>query len=185
MSRSTADNVLVHQDIPGWEPTSDARLDIALASPLGNLTPDHKSIFENEIANDRLEVASVALSDVPSLCSGSTASSTDPTERVVEAVNEFVERLFTDKILRPLYTAALERVDPEKFQRNFSRLLIRYATDLRKEISDPLHVDAVKMVRRYAQYVASGLRKKLDSNEGEKYRQMNELLITGRSYHFY
>lgn len=110
--------------------------------------------------SDVSSVISVAPSSVFSQGSYPSISST---EEVVEAADEFVALLANDKELLTLYRTSLSRFGAQRFERNVSRLLVRYASDLRTEAQDDLEKAATRLVRARAQYISLCMRERLDS----------------------
>jgi hypothetical protein len=69
------------------------------------------------------------------------------------ALSELVGLLYNSD-LKPLYTTAVSKVGPEKFARNFRHFLLRYSRKLQHEASNPLELQAAKLVRVSARQIA-------------------------------
>jgi hypothetical protein len=66
---------------------------------------------------------------------------------VQEAEEQFVALLADDEILIPIYKTAAVKLEPQRFERNFARILKSYADDLYKEATDDLQKAAIHLVR--------------------------------------
>jgi hypothetical protein len=91
--------------------------------------------------------------------SSSSHLSADKSE--FRAVEELVALLLDDETLNTLYSAALHspKIGPERFERNFGRLLSLHSIDLREAAQTPLHREAAHFVQSRARYVANSIRK--------------------------
>jgi hypothetical protein len=94
-----------------------------------------------------------------------------------------------------LYPRAIEKVGPEKFQRNFARFLKKYGKDLNNEASNDAQHEAAHFVRTAAQRTAAELRRLLGQDDAgfagaerpetaaSKTAQINEWLNRNRAEH--
>ncbi|KAH7030045.1 hypothetical protein B0J12DRAFT_323297 [Macrophomina phaseolina] len=117
----------------------DDRASISAASSAG------KSVFS---------VASMATSVTNlSASSGYTAS------QIIAAADMVVKMLFEHKGLQPLYKSAIEcsSIGPDRFARNFRRLLKIYSGNLEEEAEDHLEFLAARLVGLKARYVANSI----------------------------
>lgn len=103
------------------EPTDDDRASVCASS-------DDESIFSD---NDSIASSQSSMSELH-----------------FSALSQLVDLLLHHNELRPLYTLAISKFAPEKFQRNFRRLLLHYGRNLQKEASTPLEMQAAQFVRR-------------------------------------
>ncbi|KAJ3547363.1 hypothetical protein NM208_g1550 [Fusarium decemcellulare] len=83
------------------------------------------------------------MSHTPSLTS--SLSSVEPIHRA--AITDLKVLLLHQRELEPLYSIAISRVGPEKFQTNLRKLLRRYGKALRKEAANTAQVQAAALVR--------------------------------------
>ncbi|KAL9580065.1 MAG: hypothetical protein Q9203_006455 [Teloschistes exilis] len=104
----------------------------------------------------------VELESLPSLSFGSSASSFGTSEELNGAVEELADLLLKDEILKPLYEMALKLLTTDRFERNFSRLLRVFATDLKREAQNHQEASVVRFVAARATYVASCMGKLLN-----------------------
>jgi tetratricopeptide (TPR) repeat protein len=130
----------------------------------------------SEPLDDTFEVSSVLSLEVPSLWTGSTLSSINSDETMMESAGKFAELLLTDETLQPLYESALQKVGLERLERNLSKLLVYYAVDLRAEAGNSLEVRVAQLVKRYAKYIANYLRKRLDPSEQQRQTELDRLV---------
>lgn len=96
-------------------------------------------------------------SDVESIFSeDSVASSHSSTSEFrFSALSELIDLLLHHNDLKPLYTAAISKVGPDKFERNFKRFLKQYGCSLQHEASNQLELQAAKFVRISARQIAA------------------------------
>ncbi|KUJ15716.1 uncharacterized protein LY89DRAFT_93794 [Mollisia scopiformis] len=80
------------------------------------------------------------------------------------AISEIVD-LFLHSELQELYPAAISKLGPEKFQRNFRRLLLRYGRQLLQEASYNLEREVAVLVRRSATQITVQIRESIAQNE--------------------
>jgi len=82
------------------------------------------------------------------------------------ATTELVSILLNDENLKPLYSKALEspKIGGQGFERNFRRLLKKFAVDLKKEAEYPLQVQAARFVGAQATLVAANIREALQTH---------------------
>ncbi|KAJ5298834.1 uncharacterized protein N7443_006954 [Penicillium atrosanguineum] len=109
--------------------------------------------------------------DIESIFSMETASSWESSqpEIISIAISELVGLLLSDDQLMVLCSAAISKVGPEKFQRNFARMLKRYGWRLNEEASNQRQREAARFVRSSARWTAVEIRKKLMDNRSEPF----------------
>jgi hypothetical protein len=84
-----------------------------------------------------ISIASIADSIFTTVTT-SSRSSIYETNMQIEAPKQLAQFLLRDDVLKPLFQEALGKIGCERLERNLSRLLKRFAMDLRKESSNPL-----------------------------------------------
>ena len=110
-----------------------------------------KSGLRNDLECDSDGVSVMSLSEsLFSIATGSSQSSVEP----LEAFEELLNVLIHDVHLKILFPKALQIMSPDRVERNFSRLLVRYSRDLRREACCFLEKGASRLVRRRAGYLA-------------------------------
>ncbi|KAL1625510.1 hypothetical protein SLS56_007332 [Neofusicoccum ribis] len=114
--------------------------------------------------------AAASIFSVASLASSATDLSTASGysgDQIIAATQHLVHLLSTCEQLRPLYETAIEsnHIGPERFSRNFRRLLKKYSHDLEEEAHDHLDFLAAHLVRNKARYVASDIVKKFQGSQ--------------------
>lgn len=114
-------------------------------------------------------VPSIVSTDVPSLVSDTTLSTTLTKDRITSAVEEFSALLLNDEVIQRLQVIAFEKIGSEKFERNFLRLLKIYSKDLKAEALTPLEIEAVRFVRTRASYVANCVRSHIEPVREQQY----------------
>jgi len=97
-------------------------------------------------------VSIISIDGPPSLTTGSTLS--DTFKIFTSAAEEFAEILLGDNVLQQLLPAAFERAGPERFKRNFARLIAKYAMNLRAEARTQNQSEAARLVRSRAKHIA-------------------------------
>lgn len=118
----------------------------------------------------------------------STAPSTQP-GTIEESASQWTTRwLLEDPELKGMYPEALERIGPERFCRNFARILKRLSEHLRSAASNEGQRQAALFVRRSRQRLAGAVQQRLESSdssrmvppptelEDSRARQLNEWL---------
>ncbi|KAK0671564.1 hypothetical protein QBC41DRAFT_270230 [Cercophora samala] len=103
-------------------------------------------------------------SEAPSLAS---SQSSVPNAVDNSAIDELKYMLLNHEMLEPVLATALSRVGPDRFQRNFRRLLVRYSRGLRKEAGTGLQMKAAKFVQAAALRVSIAIRNEIEVN-GER-----------------
>jgi hypothetical protein len=81
--------------------------------------------------------------------------------------------LAEDAHLKPVYESASIKLAPERFERNFARLLKLYADDLAKEATDDLQNAAVRLVRSRRKPIALAIRRKFFQNNEEQNSELD------------
>lgn len=79
-------------------------------------------------------------------------------------VLEWAKLLVHDPALQLLYPAALSKVGPERFQRNFARFLKVYGKKLKEEASNKMHHEVASFVRQSARRTALEIRRMLNQD---------------------
>ena len=130
-----------------------------------DLSPKHRVEPFPSVA----DVASDSSSDAESVESGidsvaSSRTSVFSARFSLVAVDELVACLLQNAELRVIYKAALEsrHVGPDRFERNFRRILNQYSRDLKKEAENRGQTSAAILVRRRSRYMANTLRQNLE-----------------------
>jgi len=123
------------------------------------------------------------MSDLESIVSeaASLASSQSsvPTSVNLGAIDELRMLLQTNEALKPLYEVAISKVGPERFHRNFGRLLVRYGRDLGTEATSTLQSKAARFVRFAASRVAMQIKDSFvdkEARERKKYTSNAKVL---------
>ncbi|KUL86029.1 hypothetical protein ZTR_06481 [Talaromyces verruculosus] len=85
-----------------------------------------------------------------------------------QAVNELAIILMEDHELEKLFMAARndKRISPDRFARNFKRLLKRFAQDLKEEMREAADLELARFVSSKAGLVAAVVRQKLETWRG-------------------
>ena len=116
---------------------------------------DRYGMSDDSYSSDAHSIASV-----PSMFSGTTLSSHFSDGLEVEgALQQLVSLLTGDTGLGPLLEAALSRLNPAKFERNFTKLLKTYAIDLKSNALDELEKGAVRLVYSQRRHLANSIRR--------------------------
>jgi hypothetical protein len=116
---------------------------------------------EEAVSPSEISTVSAAPS-IFSLSSASTFPSRHSEEVLWLASEQFVSLLVNDDVLKPLFPIAIGngKIGPERFVRNFRRLLKIFARDLKIEAQQPLHKLAASFVESQATYVAQSIGKR-------------------------
>ncbi|KAJ4179460.1 hypothetical protein NW767_014613 [Fusarium falciforme] len=118
------------------------------------------------------------MSDAPSLTS--SLSSVEPIH--CTAVTDLKGLLLRHEELEPLYSIAISRVGPERFQKNLRHLLLRYGKALRKEAVNTSQDQAARLVRSASLRIAFEIKEAIlhdaDPKESPKTRreELNDFL---------
>lgn len=123
--------------------------------------PRRRSMSELSNASDKSSVASIADSIFSILSESSISSVVGPTG----AGERLVALLLNDSDLLVLYREALNRITPDRFERNLRRLLKHFAIELRKEAESPQQRSAAHFVRYRARNSAHVIRNSFYSLE--------------------
>lgn len=108
--------------------------------------------------NDQSDASSIA--SVPSMFSGTTLSSMSVAYGSINvAVEELLYLLLNDQELRTMFDIVLQRVKPDKFERNFTKLLKVYAVELKRTAVSELDKAAVHLVYSQRKYVTNRIRR--------------------------
>ncbi|KAK1836084.1 hypothetical protein QBC39DRAFT_296909 [Podospora conica] len=118
------------------------------------------------------------VSDVESILSEahSTASSQSSIAPNIDLGGVHVLKilLLTNAALKPVYDVAISKVGPEKFQRNFRRLLVRYGRALSAEATAPVQSKAAHFVRYTALRVSVQIRDAI-TDQGKKQSEVETI----------
>lgn len=119
-------------------------------------TKDEKAIRDDD-------PSSVQSSSQPSVFSapyGASVGSQSSTDQLLLAVDQLIDLLADDELLKPLYRAAThsEIIGGDRFEKDFSRLLELCSEELEKEAHDQLQNQVVRLVRTRAAYISIRLR---------------------------
>ncbi|KAJ5653898.1 hypothetical protein N7490_000901 [Penicillium lividum] len=99
-------------------------------------------------------------SDIESIFSTESflSSQSSQSEITSIAISELTNLLLNDDDLKSLYPIAMSKVGPDKFQRNFARMLKRYGQKLNSEASSEVQRQAAKFVRLSARQTSALIR---------------------------
>lgn len=117
--------------------------------------------------NDGLSVVPSLVESIFSVVSLATSASTlskstgYSIRQIATATRDLVVILHEDVVLNPLCKQAIEKrtIGPERFSRNFKRLLKMYSSNLKEEANDSLDYLVARLVGRKAKYVADSILK--------------------------
>ena len=117
---------------------------------------DEKAIRDD----DQLSVQSSSQLSVFSASYGASVGSQSSTDQLLSAVDQLVDLLADDEVLKPLYRAAIhnEIIGGDRFEKNFSRLLELCSEELEKEAHEQLQIHVVGLIRTGAAYMSKRLR---------------------------
>ena len=120
---------------------------------------DH-TMDEKAIRDDQLSVQSSSQPSVFSAPYGASVGSQSSTDQPLSAVDQLIDLLADDELLKPLYRAATHSgiIGGDRFEKNFSRLLELCSEELEKEAHDQLQIQVVRLVRTRAAYISKTLR---------------------------
>lgn len=105
------------------------------------------------------------MSEAPSIAS---SRSSVPVNIDLRAVQELRTLLLTNEALIPLYDVAISKVGPEKFYRNFKRLLLRYGRALGSEATSSVQLKAARFVRFAASRVSMQIKENISNKDGKE-----------------
>ncbi|MCJ1380772.1 hypothetical protein MMC17_003881 [Xylographa soralifera] len=101
-----------------------------------------------------------SIASVPSMFSGTTLSSHSSHGVEVEGtLQQLISLLTGDAGLRSILEAAMSRLSPAKFERNFATLLKTYAINLKSNFPDELEKEAVRLVYSQRKHLANSIRR--------------------------
>ncbi len=106
----------------------------------------------------------VSLASLPSLTSGSTASSDESIYTRSEA-EELMSLLLNDVQLKTLFDDAFKLISAEKLGRNLARLIRQYSHDLMVEAESPLHKQAAHFLWQKSRNIAFCIKEAYDPIE--------------------
>ena len=118
-----------------------------------------------------------SLPSISSFAFGASASSQSSAEELFSAAEEFASLLVNDETLKPLYEHVLksDSIGPERFVRNFCRLLRLYSKELKHDAHDRLQVSAAQLVRSRAEYISNTIRAHYDHDYHNTVQEMKDL----------
>ena len=159
LSRENLETHRTLQDMQGNSSVESATL-IPPKTSTALLKPSDDNM-SGTLSDSFSDVGSI-LSVVDSVASSMTLVASDDFTNL--ATEEFINLLLQNAELNILYKAALAhpRVGPERFERNFRRILNQYSVDLKVESRGRDQSTAYKLVRHRSHYVANVLRRKLE-----------------------
>ena len=119
-------------------------------------TMDEKAIRDD----DQLSVQSSSQPSGFSTPYDASVGSQSSTDQPLSAVDQLIDLLADDELLKPLYLAAThsEIIGGDRFEKDFSRLLELCSEELEKEAHDQLQNQVVRLVRTRAAYISIRLR---------------------------
>ncbi|KAF2793172.1 hypothetical protein K505DRAFT_375515 [Melanomma pulvis-pyrius CBS 109.77] len=100
---------------------------------------------------------------------------------------ELANLLSNHESFQPLYIMAMSNPDigPDRFSREFSRLLKSYARELKKEAKNQAQIAAAQLVHARFQFIAQSIRRRYDPNaqtrEGNMLPELTELPVQSRA----
>lgn len=118
-------------------------------------------------------------SDPPSLTSDTTYSSLGSPLNISDATNELVQLLLLDEKLGRLLSSVFQRTAVDKIERNYKRLLRRFAVDLEEEAQSPMEQHVARLVKFRARMISQTLIAATDPSRPDRAAQMEALLHRG------
>ncbi|KAE8363618.1 hypothetical protein BDV27DRAFT_158635 [Aspergillus caelatus] len=105
-------------------------------------------------------------SDIESIFSEASILSSQSSQGELRAIaiSELASLLLNDDKLRALFPTAMLRVGPDRFQRNFTRILKKFGRNLKGEAANELQSQAAHFVQLSAQRTATEIRKMLQQD---------------------
>ena len=91
------------------------------------------------------------------------------------AAEELAETLIRDESVYSLIVEGYQNFDPDRFERNFNRILERFAHSLKREAGNDLEKSAVRLVYNYRAYVIRVIRKRLALVQDEHATNLDKL----------
>ncbi|KAL9629480.1 MAG: hypothetical protein Q9164_006864 [Protoblastenia rupestris] len=131
---------------------------------------DLEAAFDPDAASDN--------ESLPSIFSDSaSASSQSSAEELLSAANEFAALLISNEILDPLCKQAVksDSIGPERFGRNFSRLLRTYSKELKHDAQNRIQDSAARLIRSRADYISHVIRAHYDHDYRTMSKHMKDL----------
>lgn len=123
------------------------------------------------------DVESLAsVTDVPSLTSATTLSSLGSQLDISEATEELAILLLRDEKLGPLFHTSLQRTAADKVERNYTRLLRKFANDLREEATNPVEHHVGRLVKFRARFISQTLVAAIDPSRQDRRAQLENFL---------
>lgn len=141
-----------------------------------------------QAADDLSEVTSLAsVSDLMSLFSEQLSLTSDTTYSslgspldVADATDELVQLLLLDEELGRLLSSGFQRTGAaDKIERNYTRLLRNFATDLREEAKSPVEQHVARLVKFRARFISQTLVAAVDPMRSDRTTQMEAFLQKG------
>lgn len=131
-------------------------------------------VHETSEYSDIESLASV--SDVPTLTSGTTFSPLGPQLDISEAMDEVAHLLLKDEVLGPFFRTSLQKTATDKAERNYTRLIIGFARDLRREAKTPIEHHVGRLVKFRARFISQTLVSAIDPSRRERTAQFENFL---------
>jgi general control protein GCN4 len=160
VDKSDADTVFSTSKDSGYGTTVSS---IRPTAPTIKKTTDDSAKWESQ------SVASVEMSGTMQ-----TMSSVNPAA-AGGAAEELAETLIRDELVYSLIVEGYQNFDPDRFERNFNRILERFAHGLKREAGNDLEKSAVRLVYNYRAYVIRVIRKRLALVQDEHATNLDEL----------
>ena len=136
------------------------------------------SMDENKLVlDDGASVQSSNMSSIFSTSEGASFESQSSAGDIMSAMDEMVNLLANDEVLKPLYHAAIEikAIGGDRFGRHFRRLLKLCSEELKKEAHDNLQLYVVKLLRSRGVYLSNIIRAMYDPVYENRARGMRRL----------
>ena len=107
----------------------------------------------------------------------SRTGSLNDIQKAIHVGQAAVDAIPEDQVLRPLYSNAFRstRIGPDRFQKNFRRLLKIYSRNLKHEANSTFQALIVKFVSSYARQIATIIRDRHERKDPQKLNQMRSL----------
>ena len=133
---------------------------------------DLEAAYDPDAASDNESLPSI-FSDA----FGASASSQSSAEELLSAADEFVALLISNEILDPLCKQAVksDSIGPERFGRNFSRLLRIYSKELKHDAQNRIQDSAARLIRSRADYISHAIRVHYDHDYRTMSKHMKDL----------
>lgn len=123
------------------------------------------------------DVESLAsVTDLPSLTSATTLSSLGSQLDISEATEELAILLLKDEKLAPIFHTSLQRTAADEIERNYTRLLRKFANDLRDEAKKPVEHHVGRLVKFRARFISQTLVANIDPSRQDRRAELENFL---------